>query len=267
MNIKLIKNIIALLLLTSMLYAQETEITSFSHQGKIMWSNSASYGFSTVEWASSLTSQWHSSWEDLYSIPVTNETMSADVPMFYRVQWHSNRVSIISEDQIIGVSDGATVTFSGTLSNTVIVKGSILVSDSEVQTLSDPNGDGTLSGGSGGTIDYQTGEISATFSFPSAASNNIVVSYDYYNVPVNLKFESLGTASGTNAVTTGILVKTPVVQRSIYLTADDQSFRDDGTGILVGDGLGTINYETGEIWIGFTKAPIAGVNILIEYYY
>lgn len=38
-----------------------------------------------VEWASSLSGIWRTNWDELASLVTTNEQMSAEVPMFYRV--------------------------------------------------------------------------------------------------------------------------------------------------------------------------------------
>ena len=63
------------------------------------------------------------------------------------------------------------------------------------------------------------------------------------------------------------ITNTPVLCGSVYIAAGDKDLRDNGDGTLVGDGVGSVNYETGYIWAGFTEAPSAGDNILVRYYH
>ena len=365
MIIKTIQRFITLLILTCATYAQDIEIISLSHNGNITWSNSVSEGYCTVEWGSSLTGQWSSSWQDLSRLPVTNEIMSANVPMFYRVLWTTNNVGdIINANQSIGTGDGFSANFSGVLSNIPIVVGSVTVTDGSGQSLTDngsgsltgdgtgsinyatgaitasftfapstgqnvsvsynyyysngipntnsspqaisasqsigtgdgltanfsgilsntiivknsvivttgaltltDNGSGTLVGNGTGDVNYQTGNITASFNNAPSLGENIVVSYHYYTGDMSSFVESIGVGNGTEPNIYGTLINTPAMHNSIHITAGDKSFWDDGNGALVGDGFGTVNYDTGEIWVGFSNAPSTGVNIFAEYYY
>ena len=266
MFIKLIKTISVVLLLTSMSYAQEVQITSFSHNGYITWSNSvASNGFNTVEWASSLTSgDWSSNWKSLRYIPVTNENMRADVPMFYRVIWRTNSVADASQN--IGTGDDATATFSAILANTTLMLGSTVVTDGGTQFLTDTKGDGILSGDGTGSINYYTGAITAIFNGTPISGNSITVSYQYMAGDALLRLEPLGTASGTNADIYGTLGNTFVMKKTVFVVSGDKHLQDNGLGILEGDGDGTINYATGDIWAGFDMAPAAGLAVRVRYY-
>ena len=78
---------------------QEIELLSLTHDGQLLWSNVAVGGYATVEWASTVTGNWHSSWGNLVSIPSTGGVMSARVPLFYRVTWSSNLVDTGSANQ------------------------------------------------------------------------------------------------------------------------------------------------------------------------
>ena len=79
--------------------SQEIELLSLTHDGQLIWSNVAVGGYATVEWASTVTGNWQSSWENLVSIPSTGGVMSARVPLFYRVTWSSNLVDTGSANQ------------------------------------------------------------------------------------------------------------------------------------------------------------------------
>lgn len=75
----------SLLLFAHLAMAEETVITSCDHNGAIAWSNAAVEGTATIEWAPSVFGPWHGNWETITDIPVTGSTMSAQVPMFFRV--------------------------------------------------------------------------------------------------------------------------------------------------------------------------------------
>ncbi|MBM3879028.1 MAG: rhodanese-like domain-containing protein [Verrucomicrobia bacterium] len=67
------------------LRGQEVKILSLSHHGLITWTNSTLNVTCRVEWASSVDGPWHSSWESLSDIVITNPVTERSVPMFYRV--------------------------------------------------------------------------------------------------------------------------------------------------------------------------------------
>jgi hypothetical protein len=80
-----------------------------------------------------------------------------------------------------GLGNGADKVFSGVLANSPIVVGSLSVTDG-VETWSDFDGDGTLTSGlqlptGTGTINYQTGSLSVTFTAPPSAGATIVAIY------------------------------------------------------------------------------------------
>ena len=61
-------------------------ITSFHKNGMLTWSNLMANSTCHVEWASSPDGLWTNTWDSLNGIPTgTNATLSAYVPMFYRV--------------------------------------------------------------------------------------------------------------------------------------------------------------------------------------
>ena len=60
-------------------------ITSFHHNGQIGWMNADSNDLFTVEWAPRVDGPWHRNWQSLYQLSPTGDTMTVDVPMFYRV--------------------------------------------------------------------------------------------------------------------------------------------------------------------------------------
>lgn len=88
-------------------------------------------------------------------------------------------------DESIGTGDGLTTSFSGTLANTPVVKKSVrvyTVSGATETLAGSDDGKGQISGDliSSGTIDYDNGSISVTFSDAPASGVNIVVDYAYH---------------------------------------------------------------------------------------
>lgn len=79
---------------------------------------------------------------------------------------------------IIGVGDGSTTTFTGTLQNPPLIISSMFVSDNVSVLQSQDNG--TFSGDGSGTIDYATGVYSVDFSVPPSSQSQIYAKYIGY---------------------------------------------------------------------------------------
>jgi len=67
----------------------EQPILSEFKNGVVIWSNSAPTGYQCIEWANSVTGQWHHTWKNLLDIRATGGMYQIDVPLFYRVVWDS----------------------------------------------------------------------------------------------------------------------------------------------------------------------------------
>ncbi len=73
-----------------MLQAQQVTIDSLDGNGQLTV-NAPSNAIITVEWTHSLTSEvWRESWLELQDVQCTNDTITVDVPMFYRVTCWTN---------------------------------------------------------------------------------------------------------------------------------------------------------------------------------
>jgi hypothetical protein len=81
---------ILILLWAPVCRAQDDVITGFAGNGFITWTNSHTNGLFNVEWASYPEGPWQSSWTGLWNFATTASTISASVPMFYRVSWSTN---------------------------------------------------------------------------------------------------------------------------------------------------------------------------------
>ncbi len=80
--------------------------------------------------------------------------------------------------------------------------------------------------------------------------------------------QSLGTGTGLQANFGGTLGNTPINPGSVSVTDGTQTLLDpSGDGSLVGDGTGSVNYQTGGIVASFTLAPGAGKNVIASYNY
>jgi hypothetical protein len=88
MNIS--RALLAILLWASVCHAQDDVITGFTGNGFITWTNSHTNGQFNVEWASNSGGPWQTSWTSLWNLAATADTISASVPMFYRVSWSTN---------------------------------------------------------------------------------------------------------------------------------------------------------------------------------
>ena len=84
-------------------------------------------------------------------------------------------ITISSES--LATCDGSTVTYSGTIANIVVIPGTLTITASG--TASD-NGDGVISGNNAtGTVNYETGAITITFTNPPSSGTKILLSYQY----------------------------------------------------------------------------------------
>jgi formylglycine-generating enzyme len=67
-------------------FAQQPVLTSFSQNGLLICSNLEPNSLATVEWASSLSGPWQSTWDGLEGVTAdSNGVIQVSVPMFYRV--------------------------------------------------------------------------------------------------------------------------------------------------------------------------------------
>jgi len=76
--------------------------------------------------------------------------------------------------------------------------------------------------------------------------------------------ESLGTGTGVAQTVTGTLEQVPLAD-SITITAGTLTVTDDGDGSLVGDGTGTIDYETGAYSLTITAGNGDDISCLYRY--
>lgn len=81
--------------------------------------------------------------------------------------------------------------------------------------------------------------------------------------------ESVGTGDGTTTTFTKTLAHSPVIPRTVTITAGTVVGTDNGSGLLTGTGItsGTINYSTGVLSITYTAAPANALAITIAYNY
>ena len=76
---------------------------------------------------------------------------------------------------------------------------------------------------------------------------------------------SLGAGDDATKDYSGTLTKLPVLPSTVTITAGDQSVADDGLGTLVGDGSGTIDYDTGALSVTFDQNVPSGASVVASY--
>jgi hypothetical protein len=82
---------------------------------------------------------------------------------------------------------------------------------------------------------------------------------------VHQETEDLGAAGSTNY--SGTTSYIPIQPGTISITDDTQTITDNGSGVLSGDGSGTINYTTGEYDITFGSSTSGDVEMVVNQYY
>lgn len=131
----------------------------------------------------------------------------------------------IDNRQTIGTGDGSTKTFSGTLTDYPVAPKSVVVSAGTVEGVDD--GCGRISGtGVSGTINYETGEISVTFT--TAPGNGVAVKAAYANRPVGVLTQTVDTTKETAGT---VLVHGCVVGGSLQAKAGNSVVSATGTDI------------------------------------
>jgi hypothetical protein len=93
----------------------------------------------------------------------------------------------------------------------------------------------------------------------------VLVEYTFPEQSVN---EVVGTASGT--IYGGALANAPVVAGSFFVVdsgGTGQTVEDNGLGLLVGDGTGVIDYQTGLWWVQFDNLVVPPPNPQATYSY
>ena len=85
MRFKHIFTLLVLVLIAIQCSAAAPVISSFQSSGSLTWTNAQPDYKYTIEWASSPTGNWVSSWGPLCILPGTNPSMTVSVPMCYRI--------------------------------------------------------------------------------------------------------------------------------------------------------------------------------------
>jgi hypothetical protein len=198
--------------------------------------------------------------------------------------------------------DGSTKHYTGTLTHIPVKARSIkitttAVDDTALEAWSD--GTGALRGDleSAGTINNTTGDIDLTFSKNVKNGVDIVVSYlqedgrylsphyvivfpadIYFNFGLTdtSEYPAGWVGNGSQTVFSTTLTKFPIGIESVRITAEDiygydMVVTDDGSGYLVGDVAsgygGTIDYDTGAVYVEFDTPVASGLSIKVEYKY
>jgi len=119
----------------------------------------------------------------------------------------------------IGTGNGTATAFSGTVTNVPLLPGSVVVTDG-TQVLYD-DGCGRLYGDGSGTVNYKTGEISATFN--AAPATDAAVSVNYANQIVGVLLDKIDTTKETvgRVVVHGVVIKSALLVAGAAATQTD----------------------------------------------
>ncbi len=82
--------------------AADFEVVGFSGNGEITWGDTNTNGTYTVQWSSSLQTNWSSDWSALNQIAATGGVLSARIPVFFRIMHHPRQVQSASMRLVSG---------------------------------------------------------------------------------------------------------------------------------------------------------------------
>lgn len=75
----------------------------------------------------------------------------------------------------------------------------------------------------------------------------------------------VGTGDGIASTFSGGVQNPPIIIGTFFITDGNQVLQDNGSGILTGNGTGTINYTTGAFVANFTNPPASTLTIYCKY--
>lgn len=162
--------------------------------------------------------------------------------------------------------NGTLKAFSGTLSNTLIVPGSVTITvtiSAAAVNITD-NGQGVLAGTNvTGTINYQTGAWTLVLVTAPDNSSSILAVYRYFHLTPTQITSGTTTITGATGITKyiGKTAYGNIIPGTVTLTINYSSsghnITDDGNGNLTSANTtyGFIDYNTGDIVIQFSTAP------------
>ncbi len=137
----------------------------------------------------------------------------------------------------IATGNGTVGPYSEVLGQDLYPGSVIIIEPTTPQSLSD-NGAGVLTGNGSGTVNYATGSTSFTFTTPVGIGD-----------PINATYSNKPIRRGS------ITITDPV---------SGQELTDNGLGLLIGDGSGTVDY-TNATAVATFNTPVAVNNILVTF--
>lgn len=165
----------------------------------------------------------------------------------------------------LGTGNGVQTTFGGTLVTTPVLESTVVI-DANGQRVTD-DGLGVLTGDGTGTVDYDTGVVSVTWTTAPAAGESVLCTARYLVQYQRGGVES--TVAATASRFRGSLASPPVVPGSFALSDGAQVVVDDGSGNLTGDvnpaGNNTFDYDTGSYDVTFASPVILGLTLSSTY--
>jgi hypothetical protein len=133
---------------------------------------------SGCEWSGSGSDDgWSSSG---ISSDVSGVYKAADGSFLVKKSAPSGPAGVENASESLGTGNGVNATFTKTLDNAPVTRGSVQVSDG-IESFTDPEGDGSLTGTSGGngTINYSSGQITVNFFVSPGNGKSVLVTYSF----------------------------------------------------------------------------------------
>jgi hypothetical protein len=174
-------------------------------------------------------------------------------------------MSVDSPGSSEAVGSSGTDVYSGTLTGEGLVPGTVVFREDPgaAQSVSDGLAESAFSGDGNGTINYVTGTLAIAF---GAVTVGAPVA-KYTVIDGNGFEQQLETPIGPAGlvVYNAVLVGGQIVPGSVIVEDEDsgQSLQDDAVVALLGNGIGTLNYVTGDYSITFTVATVD--DVIAEY--
>jgi hypothetical protein len=176
----------------------------------------------------------------------------------------------------LGTSVSAADNYAGVLENVTVQPGSLTIFMGSLVFYDTGTGLLVATGGSSGTINYETGLWRLSIAGTISPGLLITASYRAVEYPpdedtaitseVTVMGEYQGLTDSWDRYY-GALFHRPVVAGSVTITANGYIFNDNGSGLLLGHGGGTINYATGVWSANFNFSPTGYIPILASYQY
>ena len=188
--------------------AAELVITSFNPNGELTWTNSVSNATYRVEWAGSATGPWTNfdALTNLTLLSATNNSVTVEVPMFYRVVWsdapaYAGTYELREYDLEGSLVVTGRLYLSGTGASFRGTKDLRPVGNYSTNDIGPQLGAGTVGGAFGGSYPYMTLGLDPGFNDNNVNLSGYLVGNTYLGSWAWTMFTAIPLAQGTFTAT------------------------------------------------------------------